>query len=53
MISDLIYAYLGQVFDYIEKKHAVWISDIIWYVSTRPFNMKWQESWIQHQSAQN
>jgi len=43
MISDLIYAYLGQVFDYIEKKHAVWISDIIWYVSTRPFNMKWQE----------
>ena len=42
-VSDIIYLYLWQVFRHIEEKQSVWISDIIWYVTTRPFNMKWQE----------
>lgn len=43
LISDLIYLYLWQVFRHIEQNQIVWISDIIWYVTTRPFNMKGQE----------
>lgn len=43
LISDIIYLYLWQVFRHIEEKQSVWISDIIWYVTTRPFNMKGQE----------
>jgi len=42
-ISDLIYLYLWQVFRHIEDNQIVWISAIIAYVTTRPFNMKWQE----------
>ncbi len=43
LIPDLVYMYLWQVFRHIEDNQPVWISDIIAYITTRPFNMKWQE----------